>query len=197
MLEPKGFPELIRRIREKDEDAAKELIQRYESAIRRVIRIRLRDANLRRLLDSTDICQSVMNSFFVRTAMGQFELDTPEQLLNLLTKMARNKLANQASKLHTLRRDVSRDKSDGESTAFVMDNASDPSEQVSSKELLEKVRQGLNDDERYLAEQRAIGRQWQELADELGSTDVALRKKLTRAINRVMQELGLGAEDDV
>ena len=31
-----------------------------------------------------DICQSVMASFFVRAALGQYQLNTPEQLLNLL-----------------------------------------------------------------------------------------------------------------
>jgi len=41
------FAELIRRVRDRDPDAARELVNRYESTIRRVIRIRLRDANLR------------------------------------------------------------------------------------------------------------------------------------------------------
>ena len=46
------------------------------------------------------------------------------------------------------------------------------------------------------ADQRALGRGWQELADELGGTDVALRKKLTRALDRVMVNLGLGDDCD-
>ena len=103
------FAELIRRVRHRDQDAAQELVRRYESTIRRVVRIRLRDANLRRLLDSTDICQSVLASFFIRTALGQFEVDTPEELLNLLTAIARNKLTNQAQRLKAQKRDVRRD----------------------------------------------------------------------------------------
>ena len=39
-----------------------------------------------------DICQSVLGSFFVRAATGQYKLETPEHLLKLLTTMARNKL---------------------------------------------------------------------------------------------------------
>ncbi len=190
------FAELIRRVRDRDQDAAQELVRRYEGAIRRVVRIRLRDANLRRLLDSTDICQSVLASFFIRTALGQYEVDSPEELLNLLTAIARNKLSTQAERLKAQKRDVRRDAAGDEATTHVPDDASDPSEQASARELLERVRDRLNPDERYLAEQRSLGRNWRELADELGGTDVALRKKLTRALNRVMVDLGLGDVGD-
>ena len=57
----------------------------------------------------TDICQSVLASFFVRTALGEYELDTPAQLLSLLTTITRNKLANQAHRLRAKRRDIRRD----------------------------------------------------------------------------------------
>jgi RNA polymerase sigma-70 factor (ECF subfamily) len=190
------FAELIRRVRDRDQDAARELVRRYESAIRRIVRIRLRDANLRRLLDSTDICQSVLASFFIRTALGQYEVDSPEELLNLLTAIARNKLSNHANRLRAQKRDVGRDAAREDATPQVADDASDPSEQASARELLDKVRDRLGPDERYLAEQRALGRYWQELADELGGTDVALRKKFTRALDRVMADLGLGDDGD-
>jgi hypothetical protein len=42
-----------------------------------------------------------------------------------------------------------------------------------------------------LAEQRSLGREWQELGDELGAAPEALRKKLSRALDRVARELGL------
>ena len=189
------FTDLIRRVRNRDQEAAQELVRRYESAIRRVVRLRLRDANMRRLLDSTDVCQSVLASFFIRTALGQYEIDSPAELLNLLAAIARNKLSNQAERLKAQKRDVRRDAAGDDATPQVPDGASDPSEQASARELLDKVRDRLSPDERYLAEQRALGRGWQELADELGGTDVALRKKLTRALDRVMADLGLGDDD--
>jgi len=194
--EKQQFRDLIERIRLRDQDAAAELVRRYESVIRRVVRIHLRDARLRRVLDSMDICQSVLASFFVRTALGQYELDSPEQLLNLLTSITRNKLSNQANRLRAQRRDIRRDADLADNAHAALAQASDPSEQASAKEILEKVRDRLDDDERYLAEQRALGRSWKELADELGGTDVALRKKLTRALNRVMAELGLDENQD-
>jgi hypothetical protein len=67
-------------------------------AIRRVIRFCLVDARFGAAFDSMDICRSVLASFFVRTAAGQFEFHTPDDLVKLLVTMTRNKLASQARK---------------------------------------------------------------------------------------------------
>src|SRR3954466_15883459 len=96
MADDVSFQQLIGRVRKGDEQAAAELVRTYEPAIRRAVRFRLTDPALRRTCDSLDVCQSVLMSFFVRAASGQYELDTPEQLLHLLTVMARNKLLNEA-----------------------------------------------------------------------------------------------------
>ena len=45
------FRELIDRVRSGDEQAAIDLVRRYEPAIRRAARVRLRDPRLGRLLD--------------------------------------------------------------------------------------------------------------------------------------------------
>src|SRR5437868_5414718 len=108
MAEGCPFLDLTRRVRAGDEAAAAELVRLYEPAIRRAARVRLVDPRLRRVFDSMDVCQSVLASFFVRAALGQYELDTPEQLLRLLATMARNKLANQANRQKADRRDYRR-----------------------------------------------------------------------------------------
>jgi RNA polymerase sigma factor (sigma-70 family) len=190
------FQELIQRVRDRDEEAARELTVRYEKAIRRVVRIHLRDPRMRRVMDSMDVCQSVLTSFFVRTALGEYELNTPEQLISLLTTITKNKVVNQVHRLQAQRRDIRRDSDLGSGSFGIVDRSPNPAEEVSAKEILEKVRSGLDDSERYLAEQRSLGRTWPELAEQLGATDVALRKKLTRALDRVMAELGLG-EDQI
>lgn len=188
------FGELIRRVRNRDQDAARELAERYENAIRRVVRIHLRDARMRRVLDSMDICQSVLATFFVRTALGQYELDSPEQLVGLLTTITRNKLANQIQHHQAQRRDIRKAAPMDAPETMIPDRASDPGQQASAREILSMVCERLDEKERYLAEQRSLGRTWQELADELGGTDVALRKKLTRALDRVMAQLGIDGE---
>src|SRR5262245_7089605 len=105
MSDDSPFHDLIRRVRAGDQDAAAELVRQYESVIRRTVRFRLVDARLGAVLDSIDVCQMVLGSFFVRAAAGQYDLDSPAQLTRLLVNMARNKLASQARKEHAERRD--------------------------------------------------------------------------------------------
>jgi hypothetical protein len=50
------FAGFIRRSRAGDEQAARELVERYEPVIRREVKMRLRDPRLYRRLDWTDIC---------------------------------------------------------------------------------------------------------------------------------------------
>src|SRR5262245_61706235 len=98
MAVDRSFAELIAAVRRGDQEAAADLVRRYEPAIRREARLRLRDPRLRQLLDSGDICQQVLGSLFLRAALGQFELATPEQLLGLLVRIARNKTINEAER---------------------------------------------------------------------------------------------------
>src|SRR5215212_4635742 len=111
MSEEESAVELFRRVRAGDERAAAELFRRYEPAIRRRVRVwlRLHDPRLRRVFDSMDICQAVMASFFIRTVAGQYDVDSAEQLVALLSNMARHKLAHQVARQQTLRRDIRRE----------------------------------------------------------------------------------------
>src|SRR5262249_53969376 len=95
MDEP-SFAELVDQARGGDPHAARLLIERYESAIRRQVRFALRDNRLRRRLGETDVCQSVLGQFFVGLWAGRFEFDGPEQLVALLKEMVRNKIIDQA-----------------------------------------------------------------------------------------------------
>src|SRR5262245_63603750 len=113
MIDSTTFADYLRRIRAGDEQAAADLVRQYEPFIRREVRFRLRDRRLSRVLDSMDICQSVLASFFVRTAAGQYDLERPEDLLRLLVGMARNKLASQARQHYRECRDLRRLDADG------------------------------------------------------------------------------------
>ncbi len=155
-----SIDDLIRRVRAGDQDAASELVKRYEPAIRRAVRFRLADARLGALLDSMDICQSVLGSFFIRVATGQYKLETPEQLLKLLTAMARNKLISQARKQHAQRRDTRRITSgDHDEGQFVSARPS-PSNEVAVRDLLQEVERRLSPDERRMLALKNEGRDW-------------------------------------
>jgi RNA polymerase sigma factor (sigma-70 family) len=191
MSEDSSFTELIRRVRARDEQAAAELVRRYEPTIRLAVRVRLSDPALRRLLDSMDISQSVLANFFVRAASGQFELNTPAQLMKLLVTMARNKLTNHALKQRAARRDYRRRDKGMPDLGQVADSGPSPSQAAVYQELLQEFRRRLSAEERRLADQRALGRSWDEIAAEVEANPDALRSQLTRAIDRVSQELKL------
>ncbi len=187
---------LLKRVRSGDGAAAAELVRRYEPEIRRAVRVRLTDPRLRRVLDSLDVCQSVLGNFFVRVAAGQFDLDRPENLLRLLITMARNKVLDHARRQQAARRDQRRVAGDDTGLAAVADPSPGPSEVAVGRELLERVRRELTAEERELADQRALGRDWPEIAAERGATPDALRKKLTRALDRVASRLDLEGAND-
>jgi RNA polymerase sigma-70 factor (ECF subfamily) len=191
MSDEQTFEELIRRVRARDERAAADLVNRYERAIRVAVRVRVSGPDLRTLLDSTDICQSVLASFFVRAALGQYELNTPEQLLRLLTTMARHKLLNQARKQRTARRDAQRLERREAIEEAIRDPGPDPGQTAANRELVEKVLAALPEDARLLAAARAEGRAWEDLAAELGERPDALRMRLKRALDQATQGLGL------
>jgi RNA polymerase sigma-70 factor (ECF subfamily) len=185
-----SFPDLIRRVRGGDEAAAAELVRLYEPAIRRSVRLRL-DPRLRRTCDSMDICQGVLCSFFVRAACGQYELETPEQLLKLLATMARHKLAKALRHQRAARRDHRRVEAGPAEEWPLRAPAPSPSQQVAARELLQEVRRRLSPEERRLAELRGQGRDWAAIAAECGGSPEALRKRLGRAVARLADCLGL------
>ena len=191
MAEPLAFEELIRRVRAGDQAAAAELVQRDEPAIRRAARFRLAHQGLATLFDSIDICQSVLGSFFVRAASGQYDLENPEQLLGLLVAMARKKLAFQARKQRAERRDYRRVVAGEAAERHFVAGGTSPSDLVEARELLHEVRRRLSPDELLLVELRTQGQPWADIAARLGDGAEALRKKLTRALDRAAQQLGL------
>ncbi len=192
-----AFAELLRRVRTGDGGAADELWRQYEPFLRREVRLRLRDPQLRRLFDENDVCQSVMASFFIRAAAGQFDLDGPEQLRQLLSRMGRNKLASQARRHRAQRRDYRRmGEFPGGDEALAAGAEPSPSQAVAWRELLQEFRGRLSAEEQQLADLRAEGRSWADVAAQLGGTVDGRRIQLNRAIARVSRELGLAGVND-
>jgi RNA polymerase sigma factor (sigma-70 family) len=185
------FAEFMHRIRTGDDHAATELVRRYECLIRMEVRSRQQDPRLKNLFDSADICQSVMGSFFARAAAGHFDLERPADLTRLLVAMARHKLARKIRRQRCQCRDYQRsvplDREHEESLA----QGADPERQAAARDLLAQVRQRLTKQERLLADRRGEGWTWPEIAAAVGGTPQALRRRLTRALDRVTRLLGL------
>jgi RNA polymerase sigma-70 factor (ECF subfamily) len=144
-----------------------------------------------------DVCQSVLASFFVRAAAGQYELERPEQLVRLLVTIARNKVAYQARRQQAGRRDQRREVGLDTPGREPAGTEPSPSRVASGRELLAELRRRLTPDERRVADLRAEGRRWNEIASALGGTAQARRRQLSRALDRVAAQVGLEGPGDV
>lgn len=186
-----SFADLLRRIRAGDAAAAEELVRRYEPVLRRMVHVKLVSDRLRRLFDSEDICQSVLASFFVRVALGQYDLDQPEDLLKLLAIMARNKVVNKARRIEASGQAGERVSLADLSNSVLAADSAGPSRHAALKDLLNEVRRRLPQEENRLLDLREQGIAWADIAEQIGERPDALRKRLNRAVDLVAQELGL------
>ena len=70
-------------------------------------------------------------------------------------------------------------------------NAETPSRIVAARDLLEHIRQRLTTDERRVVDLRGQGEEWGAIAAALGGTTDGRRMQLTRALDRVLREMGI------
>lgn len=188
------FAELLVSARRGDASAAEQLIRMYEPEIRRIVRVRLTDSRLRRLVDSVDICQSVLANFFIRSATGQYDLETPEDLLRVLVTMTRNRIIDLARYSNAACRDGRRDVSlseDEDIQNLVKASGPGPESILINRELIEQFHNRLTEEERRIMQLRIDGESWEQIASSQGQKAAAVRMKLVRAIDRVSEQLGL------
>lgn len=192
-----AFVELIRGVRTGCDVSAAELMDVYGPQIRRIARMRLSDPNLRRVLDSQDICQSVMANFFQRATAGQFELESSDSLIRLLATMIRNRITDKARHHQAARHDLRRESGGNAAIGGVEDSVCTPSLIVGRKEILEQVRSLLSEDEHRLIDLRNRGCSWESIAEEIGAGAEQLRKQFTRALERIRGQLKYDEASDV
>jgi DNA-directed RNA polymerase specialized sigma24 family protein len=187
------FHELIERVRAGDQQAAAEIVRRYEPEIHKAIRSLLLTLRLHRIVESADISQCVLSNFFIKTRAAWFELDSPEQLLKLLVTMARNQVRDEARRHQAYRRDRRRiaRKFGPDLMENIVDVTVCPSKFVAGRDFVNEVYRRLSVAERELAQARVLGTSWATLAAERGGKPGALRIRMKRALNRVFHQLGL------
>jgi len=105
--------------------------------------------------------------------------------------MARNKLAMHARAQSRQRRDFRRVQAGSVELQLLAAEDMSPSQHVAGKELLEHAERLLTEEERELVELRKEGLEWDAIAEKVGGSAEALRKKLARAVDRVAHRLNL------
>jgi RNA polymerase sigma factor (sigma-70 family) len=185
------FPGLIARVQRQDQDAATALVKLLWPALHAGVRHRLNRWGFAQVLDPEDICQGVFAEFFERVRQGKVALDAPASAARFLNAIARNRILDEIRKVLTARRGGANRAATNADVCLdaVPSNSGTPSAAVSSDELIRLVYERLAPDERVLAVRRSQGDDWQQIADQLGGTPEAMRKKLTRAFERVLEDL--------
>jgi RNA polymerase sigma factor (sigma-70 family) len=187
--------ELLRRIQAGDEEAAAEFCRTYEPHVRRVVRARLRIPGVRRVSDSSDLCQVVLASFLVGSAVGRYDIEDTEAMKKLLARIAANRVIDLVRKPEFRRPLVPIGGALGEGIEAVA-HGSSPGSQIALRELIQKANGLLTETERPIAELRKDGLTWEEIGQRLGKKPDAVRKVLDRAARRIMLALGMERPTD-
>jgi len=185
--------ELLRGIQAGDDAAAAEFFRTYEPHVRRVVRARMRIPGMRRVSDSSDLCQIVLASFLVGSAVGRYQVEDSEAMKKLLARIAANRVIDLARKPEFRKPVVSVVGAGGVEAAA---RESSPGSRLALSELIQKADQLLTEGERPIVELRREGLTWQEIGHRLGKSADGVRKSLDRAARRIMLALGMEGPDD-
>jgi RNA polymerase sigma factor (sigma-70 family) len=185
------FAVLVEKVRGGDEDAARDLFERYHKVLIRTVKMRLDNTILQAQVDVADIVQTVFKSLFVRLRLKeeQYDLADEKNLINLILRMAHNKLTAKQRRHHA-RPDARRT---GEEFDSQIEGTGDrsPSEILSAKELLEEALKRMTEEERQILHLRDQKVEWVGIAARLGGTAEGRRKQWERARARIAEELQL------
>jgi RNA polymerase sigma-70 factor (ECF subfamily) len=178
----------LARIAAGDQDAARELLTRYEAEVRLVVRRQL-PRLLRSRFDSLDFLQSVWGSFFVRVKGEPGEFEDSRHLVAFLARAAKNKVIDEYRRAGSRKGDMHREEplwADGDRPRELTAPGDTPSQVAEAHEVLGRLRDLLPEDRHVLLELKAQG---------LSSKDIGIRLGISeRTVQRVLEDLRRRAE---
>jgi RNA polymerase sigma factor (sigma-70 family) len=180
---------LLARIHEGDEDAARELLRRYEAKVRLVVRRQL-PRLLRARFDSQDFVQSIWGSFFRRIKASPTELEGTENLIGFLARAARNKVIDEYRRASSRKHDMRREESiwAGNELRELAGASDTPDEVAEASEALDRLRELVPASRRNVLNLKAEGLTTVEIAARLGLGE--------RTVRRVLEDLRRRARID-
>jgi RNA polymerase sigma factor (sigma-70 family) len=187
---PEEFRDLMRRVREGSQDAARELVKQYQPYIIRVVRKKL-SGKLRSKFDSDDFAQALWASFYEhRSEVDRFE--RPSALVAFLARMARNKVVTEhrryfSTKSRNARGECSLEGPAARLAGSLMAPDPTPSEVVSVQEQLDELTRAQPEEHQRIIELLRRGVDHAEIAAELGLS----KKTVQRVMRRIVRDLRL------
>jgi RNA polymerase sigma-70 factor (ECF subfamily) len=179
----------LARIQAGDEQAARELLTRYEAEVRLVVRRQL-PRLLRSRFDSVDFLQSVWGDFFQKVRGGSAEFDDSRHLVAFLARAAKNKVIDEYRRAGSQKHDMHReepiwnDAGRPRELAAVDDTASQLAE---ARETFDRLLDLLPEERRQLVSLKAEGLSSREIGARLGISE--------RTVQRAVEDLRRLAKD--
>jgi RNA polymerase sigma factor (sigma-70 family) len=189
-LDPTPLGGLIAAIQRGDENAAGELLQRCAPMLRRVLRVRGAIRWLQSQLESQDLVQSVFRRALQKIREQAVEFHDEAALERFLRTVGRNRLRDHLRRQRAAKRDRGRVVSgDPAALARLPATAAPPGRIAEAREQVARIAQLVAPADLQVLQGRADGSDWQELAEQRGTTAEALRKRIERIRRRLQENL--------
>jgi DNA-directed RNA polymerase specialized sigma24 family protein len=179
-------PELqkfLETLRSNDPCAIDDLLRQLDPYLRKIIRLRLIDGRLRRVVDTTDVFDSLLKDFLAQKEKDGPPVETSAGLHAYLAAAVHHKIQTRARKE---RRHAGSLPPGWEPVS----PEAPPARQIEDHDFTETIRARLAEDTRLLFNLKTQGLSWTEIAQKVGGTPDALRMRLNRAVVQILRELG-------
>jgi len=182
--------ELLQRWQAGDQQAARQLFDRYARRLTRLAEQHL-SRKLASRLDGEDVVQSVFRTFFRNSAEGQFAIDGSAQLWQLLVKITLLK-ARAKARYHTADKRNARAEQAGEAADWLAGLVAEepgPDDAVVLVDQIEALLRGLPPLHARVLERRLQGHQVTEIAGHLGVSRQTVHRVLNLLQDRLAESL--------
>jgi RNA polymerase sigma-70 factor (ECF subfamily) len=192
-----SFPEWLARLKDRDGDAAREILRRFTCQLLALAR-RQFGAGLRHKVDPEDVVQSAYKSFFLRCGEGKLTVETWNGLWGLLTLITLRKCANRVEYHLAQCRDAGREVAGppgGESAVPWLEASGrepTPLEAAVLNETVAQLLASLDEDERPILELSLEGYSTAEISSQLGRAERTVRRVRERVRAWLAGETGAG-----
>lgn len=181
MTEPQETRHVFGRVQDGDEQAAREVFDRYLMRLVALARSRLSD-RLQQKVDADDVVQSAFRSFFVRAREGQYVIERSGDLWSLLAKITRHKLLKKAEHYRQQKRSLDSDEpltedTGGRGAAFSAEPTDE--EAVALSDEVAFLMRELEPQQRTMLELRLQGQPIPQIAETVERSERTVRRFLS------------------
>jgi len=184
---------LIERVKSGDEAAIRDLIQRFESDVRTIVRVRL-PQSLRSQFDSMDFVQAVWQSVLTKDGQDLGRFTTARHFRGFLEGVARNKVYEEfRRRTRTRKYSVQREeplyvrRGDREMPREVAASDPSPSQDAQARDRFAQLVAGRSPQEKEVVDLRLQGLTFEEIAAQTGLNESSVRR-IIEAIRQRMED---------